>query len=115
LGTFNIVYTYSDTNSCTVADTLVTVVDACTGIDASEGQHAIQVYPNPGNGLFNFVLPGNNEYQISLFNALGELIFKDNISNTEFYTLDKTSLARGIYWVRFVSSNRIESLYLVVQ
>lgn len=61
-----------------------------TDIDVNNPLDKIIIYPNPGNGVFQI---GNAE--ISVYNAIGELLFMDQQHNTR--TIDVSFLPNGLY------------------
>lgn len=77
----------------------------------SEILHDIQVFPNPSFGTFyiNFKSLTNN-YNLSIFNAMGELIINEaNITKKE-YILNLNKYSKGIYLIK-ISIKDSETFY----
>ena len=71
----------------------------------------VSVYPNPSNGIFSMQM--NNEqltninYQLSIYNVMGEKVFQSQISNLKLQiSLDAPS---GIYFYKLSSLKEIIS------
>ncbi len=59
-------FTVTGTNSggCTNIDTIIIVVNVCTGIGRTSSNENFIIYPNPGNGIMN--LEYRMEYKIQI-------------------------------------------------
>jgi hypothetical protein len=68
---------------------------------SKEGISTIQVVPNPNNGTFAIIFDnaGEVESQISVFNALGQIVYEDSESTTNYKNIDISQLASGIYYL----------------
>jgi hypothetical protein len=64
----------------------------------------ISIFPNPANTEINIVLPSNENAQIEISNALGQIIIKEQNKNK----FDISNLPSGLY---FVSVNQGEQNY----
>jgi hypothetical protein len=93
-GVHPVVYTYTDLNGCTNADTFMVYVDVCTDVNNSV-LNTLVVYPNP----FSEAIQVNSNETISrivLRDVQGKIIFTDApLSNT--YSLNTISLPAGMY------------------
>lgn len=77
------------------------------------------VYPNPTKDLvhLDFSLPERSTLRIGLFNVNGQLL--KTISNEVFdagnhqIEVNTASLSGGIYWIKFESSNDVETIKLI--
>ena len=89
--------------TCTATDTL-TINVGVTGIDQVSLENAINVYPNPNNGLFNLKMEFGDaqNVEITLFSAIGQLIDYRNIDNVtgQVETFDFSNESEGVYFVR---------------
>lgn len=56
---------------------------------------AISIFPNPANTEINIVLPSNDNIQIEITNAMGQLIIKDQNKNK----IDISNLPNGLYFI----------------
>ena len=80
-----------------------------TGID-SHSSPAINVYPNPNEGMFTLMIttPEEENYDIRVFNNLGMQIFEMknlDVTGTTHQTIDLSSAASGIYTLVTRSNN----------
>ena len=92
-----------------------------TGINESEIQNSVSIYPNPASENFTITFDANEEsnYTIAIYDALGnqvELIYSGSISNglTNF-EYNASNLAAGIYVIRIESEAQINSVKLIKQ
>jgi hypothetical protein len=95
-------------NDCS-SDTSNHLLILITGID-SHSPLAINVYPNPNEGVFTLMLttPEKENYNIRIFNNLGIQIFEmknPEVIGTTYQTIDLSSAANGIYTLVTQSSN----------
>lgn len=118
-GTHTVVYTYTDSNSCSVSDTVVIVVDACTSIEELAAA-TISVHPNPNNGMFTLTMnaAAATEMSVEVFSVDGRVVYTErmNVNAGSFTTnLDITNLSNGIYYLRVVTGNSQSMVKLVKQ
>ena len=80
------------------------VSDSVTGINELKNNLVVNVYPNPGSGVFNFELKiKNEELKIEVFNILGEKVFSLFAAHHSPFTINLTGQPDGIYQYRIVS------------
>jgi lysyl endopeptidase len=60
----------------------------------------LTVMPNPSNGVFNVYFDDNQDKNIKLFDALGQLILEKN-TNEQRFTIDLASFSKGVYLAQF--------------
>lgn len=84
---------YSDT---IFIDDFVDVRD-CSGFQEFSKKE-FNVYPNPGDGNFEVILPGEGTYNISVYDITGQMVHTATLSKTQT-VLDITSLKSGVYIV----------------
>lgn len=86
------------------------VIDNAVGIKTYNKLQAIDVYPNPSQGIYNISVTGfeDGEITISVYNTLGEL-FTSKIMNSKSgllnTTLDLSSIPNGIYFIRVFAND----------
>jgi PKD repeat protein len=77
IGTHQVIYTYTDTFSCTNHDTIIVIIDPCTSINDQNKNKHVNIFPNPSNGNIILEITGlSGETDIEVINTLGEIIFK---------------------------------------
>ena len=80
----------TDAYGCVYEDSIQTVCEIITSLSDAEANQ-LSIYPNPTSGLFEISGVG----ELSIHNALGELILSKNISGIS--TIDLSNQANGIY------------------
>jgi len=94
-----ITYTFVDANNCSTTDKDSLDVGACTvtGLAAAlDISKDITVYPNPASGMIMVSVNEANQFELNLYNAIGELILVKQF-NGHMTNLDIHALANGIY------------------
>lgn len=89
-GTFDITYSYTDSNGCTGIETQSVTISNCTSIEYLEYED-FKIYPNPSTGIVNI----QTTQQIEISNILGYLIYKGMDKQ-----IDLSEYGKGIYFVR---------------
>jgi len=102
IGSYTIIYTYTDVNGCFAAAQQELVVDACAGINELE-PGSVRVHPNPVNGTYLYVEapePGD----LFLHDATGRVVFKGWHPGTSGpYSMELGNQAPGTYVLSFIS------------
>jgi hypothetical protein len=88
------------------------------GISDGEKNSGIKsVYPNPNNG--NFMVAGfsNEDFTLEVFNVLGVSVYSKQFSaSPEFkQSIDLGEIGSGQYFLRFVTSDNVQTFQIVVQ
>lgn len=110
IGTHNIIYTYTDSNSCTSSDTTSITVELCTGIKDFPYDGIVNIYPNPNKGYFIIEKSTNinTEVYIKLLDATSKLILEKIISiNNQKIEVDITNYSKGIYYIQLIIDDEI--------
>jgi len=105
IGTYDIIYTYTDSNSCINSDTTVITVISCVGINKLTTDFGIIIYPNPSTGLFTIEKPSNlkKEVQVNLLDATSKLIFEKVIpTGKQKIEIDIRNYSKGIYYLQLI-------------
>ena len=99
VGAHQIIYSYSDLNSCAGADTQTVVVKSCqsTGI-TKINNNPIRIYPNPSSGTLFIDCDNNQIYNCQIVNLLGSVVWHGLVEKRTQIQLEK-----GMY---FLQSNR---------
>jgi hypothetical protein len=113
VGTYNIVYTYTNNYKCVGKDTVQLEVQLCTNInDLNSKNTKIQIYPNPGNG--NCIIESLEKGQLKLLNNLGQVVYTATIFPGTQH-LDIQLLPNGIYSAIFCNTNNIRTTIKIVK
>ena len=113
----NGVYTvgYLDMNACSSAVSApVTVTDIGAGVDEVNGK--LQIFPNPGAGLFQVNIPGAPaDMLVEVMDISGRVLYTKTVLMTGTYWLDLSGYAKGMYEVRISNGKKIFTGKLIVQ
>ncbi len=92
------------------------------GIAAIDAANAgLSVFPNPNNGVFTFALntdKGSKELNLSVVNTLGQVVIShvyEDVPAAFTKTLDLSSLAKGVYFLKLQSDNNTLYNKVVIQ
>ena len=72
----------------------------------------INIYPNPGNGIIT--VSGAKDTHISVYNAVGNLLFEKEINN-EIEQISINNLSNGIYFIKFNKNHKTAVKKLIVK
>jgi len=120
LGTHTITYTYEDALECSNFAEETIYVDPWTGIIENTGDQDVIIFPNPNNGNFTIQLnlEINELVDLAIYNALNEIVFKENnISTTKDYVkeISLNKYAKGIYYLRITGEETNIVKKIVIQ
>lgn len=104
--------TYTDIvtiNGCSSAVSN-SIVFTNVGISEAQSANSIDIYPNPNEGIFTVSFNVNEKvsYKLEIVNALGQLVFKQNIkdfSGTYSQKVDITGYGKGVYLLLLTDEN----------
>jgi hypothetical protein len=92
-----------------------------TGIeDEITKLYNLNIYPNPGEGLFNVSLdlPAKGEVEIKIFDLTGKIVYVNKIpgeKNTLNFQIDLSGYAQGIYQLHLKTDKRIFNKPLIIE
>ena len=94
----------TDENNCMSSDSVLVGFEDCAGIGELAGLNKINLYPNPGHGVFSLQIETEKpmELNIKVYNYNGvEVYEKQNvrIENSQLINLDLTGQPSGVYLV----------------
>lgn len=112
VGTFGITYMFTDTNGCSGTATDSILVDPCLGIEAPISVVDFSMYPNPNNGDFNLLISGNDNANVFIYNAAGQIVFSEQVSGGVATPIALE--ASGIYMVTVVMSDGTQMTQRVI-
>ena len=84
-----------DGYGCVNTATLVQAVDACTGINKTDFNNQLLVYPNPFNHRLSIMLKDGKKHRLQLTNILGEIVMSANAEQECVF--DTAMLLPGVY------------------
>nr|MDQ3049140.1 SBBP repeat-containing protein [Bacteroidota bacterium] len=100
-GTFPVVYTYSDSNSCVNSDTALITVSPCTGIEQQETENQIVLFPNPAKDKTSIIVMAN--MHLSMFNGVGQNLGEWLLERGR-HDISLENIPPGILFLRFDST-----------
>jgi hypothetical protein len=115
IGTWQIIYMYTDALGCVGSDTVYIEVDDCVGININETAN-IAIYPNPTNDGFTIDFGRLlTDLEIVITDISGRIIFNNRINSA--YTFEGTldEQPDGMYFIRIESAEAAIILKLVKQ
>ena len=87
-------------------------------VEQNLNKDAIQVYPNPSNGIFNIRIHQQSGYgNITIFNLQGVEIFNKNFENnaTSVQQINLSKLNKGVYFIQYVDESKTAVKKIVVE
>lgn len=118
-GTYDITYTYTSTENCTASATQSILVESCASIEDWAMAANLTIFPNPASDelTISFFNTSSEQVRVSLLGADGKLIAVSVAKPFSQYTesTDVTSLASGMYMVRFETAMGTEVRKVIVK
>lgn len=74
----------------------------------------ILIFPNPGNGKFILQLKENIQYEVFIYNSLGQIIYQSATSTSQSQ-IDLSTHPPGIYFLKVQSGSEIYTEKLIIQ
>jgi len=108
--------TVIDVNGCQGSDTIV--VNLITGVEDLNNNIDISLYPNPSSGIFELGIDNiHSTIQLSIVDLLGQSVFIDTHNGPGNYkkSVDLSSKAKGVYFLRLNTDNGILSKRILLQ
>jgi uncharacterized repeat protein (TIGR03803 family) len=90
---------------------------AVLGISPSENFQYLSTYPNPFDKSTTIILPekiSGKQNQIVITDLQGRMVRKENVINTNSFTLDRGNLEAGIYFCTLISEGEIIGVAKIV-
>jgi len=116
MGTHTIAVTVTD-GVCESTDAVTLIVDICSGIDFTNEQLKISMYPNPTKGMLNIAIEGlNSEATLSIMDVSGRTILNETLSSeTTMKQVDFSNFPKGMYAVKLISGDVVKVGRIVLQ
>lgn len=91
-----------------------------TAVEDAMLLQGLDVYPNPGSGLYKLFLKDNHDKYLDarVFDNTGKLVYRESlemIGTSYLFELDLRDLPRGMYHLRLRNSEGMSSVNLIVQ
>jgi hypothetical protein len=120
-GRYSVVVNISDTTAtCLATDSVDIVYSNCTGVNTLSNNVALDVYPNPNNGVFtiNVNTTDVKELNITVMNVQGQVVYSknnfDNLTNVN-EQIDLSNNAKGVYFINVTSDKGVKTHKVSVQ
>ncbi|QAA80447.1 T9SS type A sorting domain-containing protein [Aequorivita sp. H23M31] len=103
----NGIYTVSQTiGKCGKSDTKIKTVEIQTLNKQIFNQESFSIYPNPAHNILNLKLKKNyKNIQIIILNLSGKTVFNQSVENVSDFTMDISSLSKGLYLIKIAWDN----------
>ncbi len=75
----------------------------------------MQIFPNPGKGLFNIEFGSTIDGSLTVYNSLGVVVFKKENFTFSKYLLDLTFLKSGVYYILISTNDKSFTKKLIVE
>ncbi|MBL4592311.1 MAG: T9SS type A sorting domain-containing protein, partial [Flavobacteriales bacterium] len=98
-------------------DSLYFYVNYPVGIDPTDINWFVNLYPNPANDEFtlDYNFRTNDEVRFTVFNIIGELVHDEKITKAQGkITVDAQRMDPGIYFIQLTGKDRKETLKLII-
>ena len=81
------------------------------------GKFELNLYPNPNNGTFTIEphTPFAGKVELTVFNALGKLVWQSIKHNTIRETINLEGLSEGLYFMRMLSENNLATKRFIIK
>lgn len=114
-GNLTYVVTGYDNNGCSNDSTIVVNVSKCTGIASiANSGSGVKVYPNPNAGEFTVELENGLNKSIEVTDLTGRVILVSTTKEDKA-TINISTFAKGVYYVKVQSNNTVEVIKVIKQ
>jgi hypothetical protein len=105
--------TATDQNGCSNTAQHILQVQACTGLSSlNKAASQVQVYPNPGTGLFQVVFDSESDRTIEVSDLTGRVVYTAQ-ADTDKLELDLGALSNGVYYLKLRSVQHTDVIRIV--
>jgi hypothetical protein len=111
-GTFNPVYTFTNSNGCVNSATANISVIVCAGINEKNNIIGLNVYPNPNNGTFIVDLNNNTAKTITVTDVTGRIVYSI-VTNETKQQININNLTNGVYFAKITSEGKTTTVKIV--
>ena len=115
VGVHYVVYSFTDSNSCTNMDSTMIVVESCVGIDENGTLSGVNFYPNPTSNNLTIELGVLfTEVNLTLTSVDGKIVYQETNITTSKVSVDMSNNSQGIYFLRVEANNQYK-VYKVIK
>ncbi len=116
-GSHQIIYTYTDANSCVNTANVTMIVDPCSGLTENALNTNVSVYPNPAHDQLNIKANGSHDnLQLVIYNALGQAVTQKTLAKgTHTVKLETSEYARGMYFIKVKAGEQTQVVKFVLE
>ncbi len=93
----------------------VTVTSGGVGLPVHEAAKTVSVYPNPSEGLVYINSEASIAKSVDVYTLMGHRVNALELGSKGIYNLDMSSMASGVYILRFQTANGSFSQRLVIE
>lgn len=112
----NTTYTITgETNGCTNTKTVSVTVNPCTSLATRDGEISMSVFPNPTKGNITIQTSALFNGEISIVNALGQIIITKKVDSKNTIDVDLSEQANGIYILKLRTQNGAEKTMKLIK
>lgn len=91
-------------------------IEVITGIKTVKNNGAVNIYPNPSNGIFMLELLGNtNAQQVSISNAIGQVVYINNSIGNNTLQLNVDNVAKGVYTIQITTAQGVVNKKIIIE
>jgi hypothetical protein len=87
-----------DANSCSSVVTTTVFVDPCTGVERNENERTLELFPNPGKGIY-YIVSTTPHGDMEIYDGLGQKLEHSKVFIGES-SLDLSKQSPGLYYLR---------------
>jgi hypothetical protein len=91
-------------NNC--VDTSACAYIEFVGLDESNANYLVSIYPNPSNGQFTISSKSTTDFTVKINNSIGEIVYSNNTPLTN-QIVNIGFLPKGMYFIELKFENKI--------
>jgi uncharacterized repeat protein (TIGR03803 family) len=92
-------------SGCSERDTVVVIIDACTGLTEFIDKDLLSVFPNPSNGIIH-VQSAQMIDQIFIYSSSGKIVWQEENIGKKEVRLDLSTMPKGVYFMSGTSGTK---------
>ena len=115
-----VTYSYTDSLGCSNSDSQSVSVVQCIGINEQDEISQLKIYPNPNSGEFtvSMTLENTPNFELKVFNNLGEQVFTEPVERIKGSYEKRINLngrAAGVYNVQFIFAGETINRTIIIE